>query len=281
MARADLHVHSTASDGSVEPADLPALAVKAGLAAMALTDHDSVEGVEAASRAAAAAGIELVPGVELTGYAPPHSGDAEMEVHITGLFVDMGSPVLLEKLRHLRAVRVERIKQMVEKLRTLGIEVEAAAVIGRSRGGAVGRVHLAEELVARGYCRSVAEAFDLYLGNRGPAYVPKERMTPLEAIALVHEAGGCAVLCHPGLLEDLDSYVEELAKSGLDAVEVHYPLHSPEDERRCMEIAGRLGLVVAGGSDFHGVAKPDVHIGQEAVSYIELEELRRRAGRRE
>jgi transcription antitermination factor NusB len=280
MARADLHVHSTASDGSVDPADLPALATKAGLAAMALTDHDSVEGVEAASRAAVAAGIELVPGVELTGYAPPQAGDAETEVHIIGLFVDIRSPVLLEKLRHLRAVRVERVGQMVEKLRRLGIEVEAAAVIGRARGGAVGRVHLAEELVACGRCSSVAEAFDLYIGNGGPAYVPKERMTPPEVIALVHEAGGCAVLCHPALLEDLDRYVEELAESGLDAVEVHYPLHTPEDERHCMDIAHRLGLVVVGGSDFHGDAKPDVHIGQEAVSYIELEELRRRARQR-
>ncbi len=279
MARADLHVHSTASDGSVAPEDLPALAARAGIAAIALTDHDSVEGVAAARRAAAEAGIELVPGVELTGYAPPEPGGADVEVHISGLFVDPLNPALLERLRHLRAVREDRIEQMVRKLATLGVAIETKAVLARAAGGAVGRVHVAEELVAKGFCTGIAEAFNLYIGNHAPGYVPKERMTPQEAIALVHEAGGCAVLCHPALLPDLDKRAAELAQSGLDGVEVHYPMHTPEDEKRCMDLAHGLGLVVTGGSDFHGEAKPDIHVGQQAVSYVELEQLRQRARR--
>ena len=280
LRRADLHVHSTASDGSVEPADLPALAARAGLAAIALTDHDSVEGVAAAAEAAAAVGVQLVAGVELTGYGPALPGGAPLEVHIAGLLVDPECTALLERLRHLRAVRVERVGLMAAKLTEMGMPVDPEAVLCRAAGGAAGRVHIAQEMAARGYCSSIGEAFERYIGTGGPAYVAKERLTPQQAVALVHEAGGCAVLCHPGLLPEPERYIEELTEVGLDAVEVHSPMHTPDEERRFLDAVRRLGLVMSGGSDFHGEARPDIHIGQQAVSLVELEQLRERARRR-
>jgi len=275
--RVDLHVHSTASDGSMAPEELPVLAAEAGLAALALTDHDSVEGIAAAADAAAAVGIELVSGVELTGYAPSPTGSADIEVHIAGVFVDACSPALLETLRGLRMVRVERMHSMVRKLNELGIAVEMEAVLERARGGAVGRAHLAQEMVARGYCRSLSEVFERYIGPGCPAYVPKEKLTPPQAIAIIKEAGGCSVFCHPGLTPGLEDYIEGLVKEGLDALEVYYPLHTLEDERRFLEMAQRLDLAVTGGSDFHSAAKPSIQIGQETVSLVELETLRKRA----
>jgi len=277
MARCDLHVHSTASDGSVDPADLPALAARAGLAAIALTDHDSVEGVAAAREAAAAVGIEVVAGVELTGYAVEDERAGQVEVHVAGLFVDCTSPDLLGRLRSLRRARVARVERMSRKLSELGVPIEAQAVLARSHGGAVGRVHVAQEMVARGYCPDIRAAFQEHIGEGCPAYVPKEEMTPEEAIELIHAAGGCSVLCHPGGAEGAEGRIEALAAAGLDALEVHCPSHGPEDEKRLMDLAEQHGLIVTGGSDFHGEAKPGIRIGQEVVSGVELDRVRTRA----
>ncbi len=276
QARADLHVHSTASDGSVDPADLPALAAKAGLSAFALTDHDSVEGVAAAREAAQKAGVDLVAGVELTGYAPRPDG-GEVEVHIAGLFVDETSAALRERLRELREARVDRVHRMMARLHEIGLDVDEQAVLARAHGGSVGRVHVAQQMVEQGFCRDLREVFDRYIGAGCPGYVPKEQLTPAEAVRLAHDAGGCAVLCHPGLLLGLEEQLPGLVESGLDAIEVHYPVHSDRDEMRLLELAKECGLAVTGGSDYHGDVKPDIHIGQEFVSFVELCELQRRA----
>ncbi len=279
QSRADLHVHSTASDGSVPPTELAAMAAKRGLAAFALTDHDSVEGVAAAREAAAEAGVELISGVELTGYRPSADGE-DVEVHVAGLFVDTESEVLLSKLRELRDARERRVSRMVKKLGELGVPIEEAAVLERAAGGAVGRVHVAQELAERGHVGDIREAFDRFIGEGCPAYAPKEKLSPAQAIQLVLAAGGCSVLCHPGLLSNLEQVVAELAAQGLDALEVHYPHHSPYDEKRLMEIANGHALAVTGGSDFHGEAKPDIVMGQEFVSFVEVCELQRRAMKR-
>ena len=276
-ARADLHVHSTASDGSVDPGDLAALAARAGLMALALTDHDSVEGVAAAREAAEAVGIELVPGVELTAYAPSRSAEGDVEIHIAGLFVDAAGEALRGRLRELRAARVERIKTMAARLQELGMDVDSAQVLRRARGAAVGRMHMAQEMVERGFCKDLREAFNRYIGAGCPAYVPKEKLTPLQAIDLVKAAGGCSVLCHPGLTEGIEHYMAEFVERGLDGLEVHCPMHTTLQEKDLLEMARRFGLLVSGGSDFHGAAKPDIHVGQEAVSFVDLEQLRRRA----
>ena len=278
-ARADLHVHSTASDGSVAPEDLPALAVKAGMAAFALTDHDSVEGVAAARAAAQKVGVELIPGVELTGYAPRADG-SEAEVHIAGLFVDETCKALLDRLKELREARVKRVHEITAILRDLGLDISEEAVLARAQGGAVGRVHVARQMVEQGYCADLREAFDRYLGAGCPACVPKEQLTPAEAVRLAKSAGGCAVLCHPGLSLDMEDLIPGLVESGLDALEVHYPMHSARDEARLLEMAREYGLTATGGSDFHGEAKPDISIGQEFVTFVELCELQRRAARK-
>ncbi len=279
-ARADLHVHSTASDGTVPPENLPALAVAAGLQAFALTDHDSLKGIEAARAAAEGVGVEVIPGVELTAYRPSVSGEGEVELHIEGLFVDPAGPALKNRLRELRESRVERVREMVDRLSELGLEIEFEAVMERSGGGAVGRVHVAQELVEKGLCEDLGEVFDKYIGQDGPAYVPKEKMTPNECIGLIQAAGGCAVLCHPTSVDNYERYLDGLVEHGLDAIEVFYPTHSDRDVKQLMDLARRYHLAVTGGSDFHGDAKPNIEIGQATVSFVELEDLRRRAGTR-
>ncbi|MCK4283263.1 MAG: PHP domain-containing protein, partial [Candidatus Brocadiae bacterium] len=259
-------------------AELPAMAARAGLSGLALTDHDSVEGVAAARLAAEAVGIELVPGVELTSYARLPGRSEQTELHIAGLFVDCESPDLTDKLRQLRSVRVERVKEITRRLREMGIEIESEQVLQRGPDAAVGRVHVAQEMIERGYCRDVAEVFGRYIGEGCPAYVPKEKMTPAEAIELVRSARGCAVLCHPDLTSAIEEYIEELVRDGLEALEVYYPRHTPRDKERLLATARRFDLAVTGGSDFHGAAKPNINIGQESVSFVELHELRRRAG---
>jgi transcription antitermination factor NusB len=278
-AKADLHVHSTASDGSFDPAELPALAAKAGLSAFALTDHDSVEGIAAARKGARKAGVELVPGVELTGYTQGRDG-REVEIHIAGLFVDETSEPLRNRLRELREARVARARLIVAKLREIGLDVDEQAVMARAQGGSVGRVHVAQQMVEQGFCRDLREAFERYIGAGCPAYVPKEQLTPAEAVALARSAGGCAVLCHPGLLLGVEEHLPGLVESGLDGIEVHYPMHSDRDEKALLDMAREYGLAVTGGSDFHGAAKPDIHIGQEFVSFVELCDLQRRAVRK-
>jgi len=277
-AQADLHVHSTASDGSVPPAELPALAAKAGLRAIALTDHDSLAGILEAMVAAQAAGIELIPGVELTCYLDSLTGEGDVELHVVGLFVDVESAALQERLVQLRVTRAKRVTTICGKLHALGVPLDCDAVMARAAGGAVGRAHVAQEMVEQGYCKDIQEVFQRYIAPGCPAYVPKDRMTPAECFQLIHDAGGCSVLCHAGLMAGYKLYIERLVAEGLDALEVHYPTHSAQDEKALLDIARRHGMGVSGGSDFHGAFKPHVGLGQESVSFIELEDLRRRAG---
>ena len=275
--RADLHVHSTASDGSVVPQALAQLAARAGLSAFALTDHDSVEGLPAAETAAQGRGVVLVPGVELTAYADIGGTGEETELHLLGLFIDPEHTGLRRKLEEFREVRVLRIEQMSRKLRELGFDIQSEEVLKRSLGGAVGRTHIAREMVEQGICRHVGEAFGRFLSPGGPAYVPKQRMTPAQAIELIKSTGGCAVLAHPGLLDGSEDVIRSLVSEGLDGVEVHYPMHTMRQERDFLELARQLDLGVAGGSDFHGDVKPNVEIGREFVSFVELERLGRKA----
>jgi predicted metal-dependent phosphoesterase TrpH len=165
---------------------------------------------------------------------------------------------------------------MADRLCEQGVEIDAEAVIRRAAGGTVGRVHVAQEVIRQGHCKSLPEVFDRYIGFGGPAYVAKDEMSPEECIGLVHAAGGCSVLCHAGYMEQFALYVEQFAALGLDALEVHYPTHSDADEAALLDLARRFGLGVTGGSDFHGDAKPQVALGQETVSFVELEDLRRR-----
>ena len=274
--KADLHLHSTASDGSVRPADLPRRADKHGVDIIALTDHDSLQGVQEASRAAREVGIELISGVELTAYAPAKEGDSDVEIHVLGLFVDPEAGELTEELENLREIRVERVRKIARLLQEEGCDIAAQDILDRASDGAVGRAHVAEELVSLGICNNLREAFQKYIGINKPAYVPKKEFTPAQAMELIHKAGGVSVYAHPGVGRESSRLIREMAAEGLDGVEVHYPTHTAQQEKEFMDLAEELELAVSGGSDFHGESKPEIEIGSETVSRVEVKELRKR-----
>jgi len=257
----DLHTHSTASDGTYSPAELVRLAVREGLKALALTDHDTVEGLAEAEAEAERQGLAFVPGVEISVRfkGPGHC-------HILGYFVDPEVRDFRRTLKLLQQARAERNRKMVEKLRDLGIEITLEEVKGKAGGGEIGRPHFAALLVEKGVVRRVEEAFEKYLKKGAPAYVPKARLSEEEAFSAIRCARGLAVLAHPWHLrlspEDLAEYVAELKDKGLAGIEAYYTDHSPEFTAFCLDLARRLDLVVTGGSDFHGRNKPDIRLGR-------------------
>jgi len=244
--RVDLHVHTTASDGLLTPAEVVQLALDQGLAAIAVVDHDTLAGFAEARSAARGTRLEIVPGVEISSDWPV--GD----FHILGLCVDPWDGPLNESLAAMRVARLHRARKMLEKLAALGMPLDWEEVATLSNGSSVvGRLHIARAMVHRGYVSTIPEAFQHYIGRYGPAYVPRLRMTPVEVIGLIRRAGGIAVLAHPaasGLIE----HIPTLASLGLQGVEVLYPGHSLEDVKVLLRLARQYRLLVTGGSDFHG-----------------------------
>ena len=240
----DLHMHSTASDGAVAPRDVVASAAAAGLKAIALTDHDTVDGLAEARRAGAELGVEVIAGVELSAF------ENDRETHLLGLHL-ANLPAIETSLAAFRAARRIRAERIVAVLNDLGVPVTLAAVMAEAGTGAIGRPHIARALIAGGWVRDSREAFDRYLGFGKPAFVPKHTLGLADAIRLVHDAGGIAVLAHPGGA-GVRAWLETLAALGLDGVEVRHPGHSAEDIARLGALADHLGLVPSGGSDWHG-----------------------------
>jgi len=240
----DLHMHSTASDGAVPPRDLAIAAAAAGLTAIALTDHDTVDGVAEARQAGDERGIEVIAGVELSAF------EDDRETHLLGLHLsDLAAiEASLATFRSARRLRAERI---VAVLNDLGVPVTLDAVMAEAGTGAIGRPHIARALIAGGWARDSREAFDRYLGFRKPAFVPKHTLGLADAIRLVHAAGGIAILAHPGGT-GMRAWLETLAALGLDGVEVRHPGHSAEDIARLGALSDHLDLVPSGGSDWHG-----------------------------
>lgn len=274
--RIDLHTHTVVSDGTLTPAQLVQLAAKKGLAAIAITDHDHLGGLDEARREGAARGVEIVAGVELSV-----AHGAAADVHLLGYLVDPDEPRLAARLAEFRTVRAARGRLIVEKLQALGVDIRVEDLPAAE---SVGRPHVARALVDKRIVASVSEAFERWLGDGRPAYVPKAKLDAREAIDLVHGAGGLAVLAHPGLLPDEHRYssVRKLAALGLDGVEVEHSRHASEERRRLRALAKELDLVVTGGSDFHGENKPGVDLGYGVggnvrVTYATLEALRARA----
>lgn len=255
----DLHLHSTASDGALPPADVVVAAARVGLVAIALTDHDSVAGVAEARAAGERTGVRVVTGVELSAM------DGDCEVHLLGLHLTRVEAVE-QRLAFFRDGRRARAEEIVRRLAALGIPVTMEAVLRHAGGGAIGRPHVARALVEGGWAADVREAFERWLGNGRPAFVPKIRLTSADAIALVHEAGGLAVLAHPGV-EGTRARVERFAAAGLDGLEVRHPGHSPDDAARVATIAEQFRLVPSGGSDWHGTPGGPRHIGTQRVPY--------------
>jgi predicted metal-dependent phosphoesterase TrpH len=257
----DLHTHSNASDGTLPPREVVRLAKERGLAAFALTDHDTIDGLAAAVAAGKEFDVEVIPGVEISAR---HSLGS---MHILGYFLDYESELLASRLAVLKQARKDRNPQIVAKLNKLGIPITMEQVEAISGGGQTGRPHLAQALYRGGYVRSLQEAFDVYLGNNGLAYVSKFRFPPEEAIAMIRDAGGVPVLAHPFTLgvhtyEGLKPLLEELMGLGLAGVECYYPEHSPDQETLYLSLARKLGLLITGGSDFHGDNKPEVSLGR-------------------
>ena len=266
----DLHVHSTASDGSFPPAEVVRQAKAGGLTAMALTDHDTVDGLPEAVAAGEHLGVEVIPGVEISAQFPGGT------MHILGLFVDYHNGRLDERLAVLKQARIDRNPQIIAKLNALGIPITMARVEEISGGGQVGRPHIARALMELGYVRDLQEAFDKYLGWRKPAYVSKFRFPPDQALTMIREAKGIPVLAHPftlnlGSAYALKNLVIELKGLGLAGLEVFYSEHTPEQEALYLKLAQELDLLITGGSDYHGLNKPEISLGsmpcQDRLTY--------------
>ena len=253
----DLHMHSTASDGSQTPGDVIRAAKAAGLSAIALTDHDTIAGLADARTAGAALGVRVVNGVELSAV------EGAAETHLLGLHL-CDTLVIERELGNLRDMRERRGQQIVERLVALGVQVTFDDVLAQAGGGVVGRPHVARALVADGWATDVRDAFDRYLGAGKPAYVAKDQLGMADAIAMIHAAGGLAVLAHPGGAATRER-LNALIAFGLDGVEVKHPGHSPSDTARLTTLAGQLGLVMSGGSDWHGAADGPRTIGMMQV----------------
>ena len=260
--RVDLHVHTTASDGQLGPAEVVARAAAAGLAAVAIADHETIAGLGPALKAAADhPGLAVVPAIEINTDQP----GSKFEVHVLGYFFDPQEEALTEFLAAQASSRIERAQEMLAKLKRLGYEIEWERVQRLAAGAIITRPHIAAALAERGYVRDLGEAMGSLLAMGGPAYVPRRKVTPAEAVAVIRGAGGAPVLAHPLTAGD-DRLAAELADAGLMGLEVYHPLHSPADERRYRRLARRLDLLVTGGSDYHGPAFGGPPIGDIWVS---------------
>lgn len=272
---ADLHLHSTASDGSDPPAVLVRRAKEAGLTAIALADHDTMDGVPEALREAERIGIECIPAVEYSCI------DGNREVHMLGYGLDPADERLRAELTRLRVGRFDRAKRMVERLNELGYAIEWARVQEIAGDENVGRPHVASALLEAGYIASISEAFTVaFIGNGGRAYVERVKITPEEAIRQIREAGGVAVLAHPGRFRSDDDQIDDLTieryiASGLQGIEVFYSKHTPEMVERYLAMTERHGLIATGGSDDHGRYKDEALLGQVRLPYRYVEALKK------
>ncbi|MEW6033844.1 MAG: PHP domain-containing protein [Chloroflexota bacterium] len=255
---ADLHVHTTASDGRFSPSEIVRLAAERDLSVLAITDHDSLEGIAGALEAARAyPDLLVVPGVEINTDVPG------AEVHVLGYCVDHRDQGLGETLRRLRQQRLERGKKMVARLAELGVHVDWRRVREFAGDGAVGRPHVAQAILEAGYAASLGEAFERYIGRNGPAYVEREKVTSVEAVHMVRRAGGFAALAHPHSLgpERLEEFLGPLLAAGLTAIEAYYDGYDGAEVDWLVSLAGRRGLLLCGGSDYHGFGGNETPLG--------------------
>jgi len=255
---ADLHLHTTTSDGSLTPRELLDKALTLGLDIIAITDHDTVDGLYAIE-GYEYQGLEIIPGIEFsTDYR-------EHEVHILGYGIDIRNKDLTTQLTHLQAERVQRTKEMIERLAELGYPIDYERVKQLAGTGTVGRVHIAQALIERGYIRTISEGFTRFLNHDAPAYVSRKKLTFSAAIELIHNAGGVAVLAHPGLIND-DMIVKDIIAAGIRGLEVVHPGHNNEMEEKYYQMAQAYNLVPTGGSDSHGPkGKEQDYIGIKTI----------------
>jgi hypothetical protein len=259
MGRIDLHSHTTASDGSLTPEELVRLAKQQGVATLAVTDHDTIAGLPQAIAEGERAGVEIIPGIEISCLY------GTTELHILGYFINPDDPQLAPALITYQASREERNPRIVERLRELGCELTYAEIKEAAGSATVGRPHIAQALVRRGYVTSVSEAFDRYLADGAPAHIPRLLPSPAEAIGLIRQIGGIPVLAHPVYTsrtkEPFEQICETLKGLGLLGIEAIYSSHSRQQTDRYLSVSKNQGLLVTGGSDFHGETKPNLLVG--------------------
>jgi predicted metal-dependent phosphoesterase TrpH len=272
MKYADLHVHTSYSDSTFSPEEVMACAQEKGLDAIAICDHDSVEGVAPSIEIGKRLGIEVIPGVEMT------VEKSDTEVHLLGYFVNYKDEWFKEILRELRDWRVKRVYTMAEKLKAEGITIDPEEVFKLSKDGSVGRLHVAQVMVNAGKVKRMKEAFDRYIGFSKPCYVPSVRFAPEEAIRTLIKAGGVPVLAHPGIMFK-DEYIGELISYGLRGIEVYHSDHNAAAVKHYEEVADSYGLLMTGGSDCHGMGKGRVLMGNIKVPYELVERLKEECGK--
>jgi len=270
----DLHIHSMYSDGVFTPEKIIETAVEKGLKAIALTDHDSVEGVQRAIEAAKGKAIEVIPGVEMSATI---SGE---DIHILGYFVDWKDPVLLKELAQIREDRKVRMREMLSLLREQGIDLDEQMVFDTISKSSAGRLHLAKILLKEKAVSTLQNAFDKYIGNGKPCFVGYKHLNYANAIKTIKRAGGVAVLAHPGTMGN-DKYIPDYVKAGLSGLEVYYNKHRPDIMRKYSALADKHGLIATGGSDCHGSinGKGIIMMGSVKVKYEAVEKLRNAAGK--
>ena len=268
--KVELHTHSSVSDGSLSPSELVELAKEKKIEVLALTDHDTSDGIIEAKKKAKEVGITFVPGIEI-------STGNNNEIHILGYFFEDGYIKLNDYLDYLKKNRNNRNYLMIEKLQKEGVDISIEDILEVSEEGSIGRAHFAYVLMKKGYVKNVDEAFEKYVGLNGVAYIKKESLNISDTIEKINGAGGVAVFAHPGYLNlSSDEYrklFRELKESGLEGVEVYYPSHSKEQREMFLEIARDNDLIVTGGSDFHGAIRPEIEIGMEDVPYKCYEDI--------
>ncbi len=249
MSKVDLHIHTTASDGKFSPVEIVRMAHAGGLEYIAICDHDSIDGLEAAQQEATVnfPGLTVISGVEINTDIPAG------ELHILGYYCNCENSELNATLERLRTSRIQRAKKMVAKLRSMGIKIDYERVEELAGSGSVGRPHIAQALLEKGYINNFREAFSKYIGRGGPAYVERDKITPAEATQLILRAEGIPVLAHPLTSENYSDLTAGLKNAGLMGLEVYYGNYSPEQILSLLEIANKFGLIVTGGSDFHGL----------------------------
>lgn len=257
----DLHCHSTASDGTLAPSEVVALAQRNGLSALALTDHDTVAGVSEAGEAARAAGIDFLPGIEISCDVPKPA-----TMHLLGYGVDPNSPILLDLTRRLVEGRNDRNPKIIRRLNELGLKITIDELEAEAKGGVIGRPHIAAILLRKGYVSSMKNAFDKYLAPGGSAFFDKERVSPKQAIDMVRQSGGLPVLAHPSQLRtendaQLERTIKDLADLGLAGLEVIHSDNNDSMVEKYSKLAEKYGLLKTGGSDFHGINKTDIYLG--------------------
>jgi hypothetical protein len=269
MAGIDLHVHSNASDGRYNPAEIVRMAAQAGLTTLALTDHDTVDGILPALEAAKEfTTLKLIPGVELS------TDTSGGEVHILGYFIDYTDANFKSSLERMRNSRAKRAEKMVAKLNELGCNVDLARVQEIAGNGALGRAHVAQALLEKGYIVSFKDAFAKYIGHGCPAYISREKLTPVEAVKLILKAGGLPVLAHPFTSQNLEETIKELKTAGLVGMEVYYAGYLPSEIALLLNMAQKYGLIPTGGTDYHGIdVASDIVLGGTDVPADSVEKL--------